>query len=74
LKNLAKKSKKNEEIAKKKEEEVVHENIIHEKVNDKIEAKTKKFNLFGIFFSSVFFVGSSVGLFFLYKFRNRFIK
>ena len=70
MKNLMKKSKKNEEMAIKKEE-LKKEEKIHKA---EIAKKSNKSGFFAGFLGGLIFLSSSAGLFFLYKFRSRFTK
>ncbi len=71
MKNLMKKSKKNEEMAIKKEELKKEEKIQKAEIAKK---SSNKSGFFSAFLGGLIFISSSAGLFFLYKFRSRFTK
>ncbi len=77
MKKFTKKSKKNQESANNKQEVEVVQKKEEEKqkqVESKNISSSKRFNWLGATLGTLFFFGSSFGLFFLYKLRNKFIK
>jgi hypothetical protein len=71
LKLLSKRSKKGEENKIKKEEE---KKVEIENNKKQAVAKKKKGDLFNLLFGGFLFISSSIGLFMLYRFRNKFVK